>query len=244
MKIFNEEFCHSYKTYSFGYKILLDLEQGDSLSEIYNLGFLPYSGSIGIKNRFYLARSARVPLATFSQSSENRRIWKKFENMFTVDTISAQALLADEEAIAFCLRYFEERHGKDVMSRERLIHILSADLNSAVAVYRNKNGEKIAYVIENSDNTMGHFWFSFYDLSYAFQSLGMWLMIQRNQSAKQLGKTHYYLGTVYGEKALYKTNFQNLEYWNGTTWVTDAAKLKAAARSDSDREVTLKQISM
>ncbi len=244
MKIFNEEFCHSYKTYSFGYKILLDLEQGDSLTEIYNLGFLPYSGSVGIKNRFYLARSARVPLAAFALSSENRRIFKKFEHAFTIEIISTQALLGDEEAIAFCLRYFEERHGKDVMSRERLTHILNTELNTTIAVYKNTNGEKIAYVIENSDSEMGHFWFSFYDLSYAFQSLGMWLMIERTQAAKQSGKTHYYLGTVYGEKALYKTNFQNLEYWNGTAWVADTATLKAAARSDSGREVTLKQISM
>jgi arginyl-tRNA--protein-N-Asp/Glu arginylyltransferase len=243
MKIFYEEMCHSYQTYSFGYKILLDLEPGDSLVQIYEMGFLPYSGNIGVNNRFYLARSARVPLTSFILSSENRRVMKKFDNVFTVRTMPAKALLEDEKALAFCLDYFKERHGDEVMSRERLIHILSTELNTTVAEYITPEGKVIAYVIENGDDKTGHFWFSFYDLSYVFQSLGMWLMIERVLAAQKAGKTHYYLGTVYGEKALYKTNFQNLEYWQGSEWSTALADLKASARTDADRVVSLKQIS-
>lgn len=218
---------------------MLDKESGDNLSEVYERGFLPYSASVGVANRFYLARSARIPLSDFSLSSENRRVWKKFENMFSVVIAAPEIIAHDEAAIAFMLNYFKERHGEDVMSRERLIHILSAELGTTVSIYKDKNKATIAYVIENADSSIGHFWFSFYDLSFVFQSLGMWLMIERVLKAKEEGKTHYYLGTVYGEKALYKTNFNNLEYWNGVSWVSNIAELKSHARTDASRSVVL-----
>ncbi len=239
MKIFNEEFGHSYRIYAFGYKILLDKEDGDVLSDIYERGFLPYSGSIGVSNRFYLARSARVPLKTFKLSSENRRVLKKFQDSFEVTMVKPQTIARDETALSFMLRYFKERHGDHVVSRKRLLHILAARHNTQVAVYKDADNKIVAYVIENQDDTSGHYWFSFYDLNYAFRSLGMWLMIERVLNAQKAGKSHYYLGTVYGEKALYKTNFHNLEYWNGAKWQTNLSELKNLARTDSDREVIL-----
>ncbi len=54
MKLFASEFGHSYETYSFAYSLYLEREEGDTLSEIYEKGFLPYSGSRGVKNIFYM----------------------------------------------------------------------------------------------------------------------------------------------------------------------------------------------
>ena len=79
---------------------------------------------------------------------------------------------------------------------------------------------------------MAHYWFSFYDLSLVHQSLGMWLMLDCIRDAKARGIEHYYLGTVYGAKALYKTNFEPLEWWSGNAWSADTVKLKARARAD------------
>lgn len=74
---------------------------------------------------------------------------------------------------------------------------------------------------------MAHFWFSFYDLSYARQSLGLWLMLDCLRDAKKRGRAHYYLGTVYGPSALYKTNFTPLEWWSEGGWSRDIRALKA-----------------
>lgn len=235
MKIIKEEFCHSYKTYSFGYKILLDREEKDVLSEIYALGFLPYSGSFEHQDRFYLARSARISLCNFAFSSENRRVWKKFENIFTVTIQPAYLMLEDTFFMDFCLKYFQQRHGENIMASERLRHILERKLNTSVAIYTDSSNKIVAYVIENKDKEMGHFWFSFYDLSYAYQSLGMWIMLERIKNAKDLGQIYYYLGTVYGDKALYKTNFPLLEFWDGTTWVQNTPLLKSLARNDNSK---------
>jgi hypothetical protein len=42
---------------------------------------------------------------------------------------------------------------------------------------------------------------------------------------------------VYGEKALYKTNFEPLEWWNGEEWRSDIKQLKERGRSDGPRAV-------
>src|SRR5437870_4904348 len=82
---------------------------------------------------------------------------------------------------------------------------------------------------------MPHYWYSFYDLALAKQSLGLWLMLDAVRDAQERGLTHYYLGTVYGEKALYKTNSEPLEWWDGKQWQSDVALLKERGRSDAGR---------
>lgn len=83
---------------------------------------------------------------------------------------------------------------------------------------------------------MSHYWYSFYDLDLVFKSLGLWIMIDSIREAKKEKKDYFYLGTVYGEKALYKTNFDHLEYWNGGKWIADKKSLKIRSRSDQERE--------
>jgi hypothetical protein len=50
----------------------------------------------------------------------------------------------------------------------------------------------------------------------------MWLMVDSLLQAQQQGKTFVYVGTAYGEKAKYKVNFNQLEWWAGNTWRHDA----------------------
>jgi arginyl-tRNA--protein-N-Asp/Glu arginylyltransferase len=57
-------------------------------------------------------------------------------------------------------------------------------------------------------------------------------MLDCIRSAKAAGLKHYYLGTVYGEKALYKTNFEPLEWWDGKSWSKDIALLKELSRRE------------
>lgn len=237
MKLFSSELAHNYETYTFGYTNYALREAGDSLSNIYEQGFLPYSGSRTVRDVFYMARSARVVLTTFELSSENRRIAKKFDGVFTKRRIANKDFDADETFYTFCLNYFVTQHGA-VMPRERLVHIMECGLITHIIEYRVQ--EKIAaYILEVEDGTMGHYWFSFYAPEYVKQSLGLWLMQDALTDAKQRGLSHYYLGTVYGEKALYKTNFGPLEWWNGTLWNSDVQTLKERGRQDGDRVLTL-----
>ena len=74
-------------------------------------------------------------------------------------------------------------------------------------------------------------------MSLVRKSLGMWLMVDAARTAKKEGKEYLYLGTVYADKALYKTNFDNIEYWSGEAWIADKKKLRARSRRDKERKV-------
>jgi len=205
--------------------------EGEPLHRLYNEGFLPYSGNAGLNDIFYSARSARVVLPELKETSENRRISKRFDGMFERTRLDARTFVPDEAFFNFCLSYFAEKHGADAMPRARLETILRSGLVSDIYIY-SAGGKVAAYVLEVAEGQLGHYWFSFYDLAYARQSLGLWLMYDCTRAAKERGLTHYYLGTVYGQKALYKTNFEPLEWWDGTLWQRDIVALKALARGE------------
>lgn len=240
-EIFFSEHSFSYKTYTFGYAVYAKRIKNESLDGIYDKGFLPYTGQtiIAHESIFYMARSARVVLKNFVISSENKRIKKKFDGMnFSVTEKPASTYLKNKAMINFCMEYFEQRHGHGIMTEERLKKILSYSKEVYVVEYCTEDGNPCAYVIEIHAKNTQHYWFSFFDLQFAYSSFGMWLMINRTEHTKSIGKEAYYLGTVYGDKALYKTNIPALEYWNGQSWVSDVKKLKSRARTDEIR-VTL-----
>lgn len=239
MKKFSSESGHNYENYTFGYANYCIREKNDKLSEIYADGYLPYSGSPEAKNIFYMARSARVPLDSFVSSSENRRVAKKFDNHFKRTVTAIQKFDYQNHAfMSFCINYFAARHGPEIMPPERLKTILNSELISHIVSYHNEV-DPVAYVFEVSDAKMTHFWFSFYDLSLAHQSLGMWLMLDSARHARDRQTKHLYVGTVYGQKALYKTAFRNLEYWDGNEWTAGIKKIKKMGRDDSHRTTGL-----
>lgn len=238
MKIFSSEFGHNYGSYTFAYAHYAKREAGDSLAQIYDLGYLPYSAARGVTDTLYMARSGRVPLGIWKMTSENRRIAKKFDGTFEKKRIPVSEFTFDETFYSFCLDYFAQRHGEKTMPRERLELILTCNLISTIVEYT-QAGKVAAYAFEVSDGIIGHYWFSFYDLTLVQQSLGLWLMLDCVRDAQAAGLTHYYLGTVYGEKALYKTNFEPLEWWTGQGWSTDLKALKERGRTDNTRVISL-----
>lgn len=205
--------------------------EGDPLESLYDAGYLPYSSSKGVQNVFYSARSARVVLHEFAMTSENRRIARKFDGAFAKRRMPAHGFAAGDEFYAFTLSYFARRHGANVMPRERLKLLLSSGLITTVVEYR-KGASIVGYVLEVESGKMRHYWYSAYDLSLAKQSLGLWLMLDCIRDAKDSGYSRYYLGTVYGQKALYKTNFEPLEWRDGGIWSRDLRQLKEKGREE------------
>jgi len=235
MQKFHSEFAHSYNNYSFGYCQYGRREKHDTLSEIYKEGFLPYSGQIGTKDIFYMARSARLDLEHFNLTSENRRIIKRFESSFSRQALTIKDFLnSDKNFLKFCQDYFDARHGREIMSKERLMSILKQGLVSDIIIYT-KDNNPVACVFIVSDKDFSHYWFSFYDLAYVNQSLGMWLMIDVAKREKESRKKYFYIGTVYGNESLYKTNLKPLEYWDGERWNKNSKQLRQKIRQDTDK---------
>ncbi len=237
MRIFQSEFAHDYGTYCFGYTIHAAVDPDDTIGEVYARGFLPYSGNPKLHNVLYMARSVRVPLATFTPNSENRRVLKKFDDQFTSRVISHQELKTDTEFHTLFLSYFKERHG-NIMECERFEGILESKLPLRGVRYESKEGALIAAVLEVADANCFSFWFSAYDTSYIGASLGMWLMLDAVRRGKIDGREYGYLGTAYGEKALYKLNVADIEFWDGEKWIADVKELKRRVQNDLEQTVT------
>lgn len=206
-------------------------EPGDSFDAVYENGFLPYSTKQEPVNLFFQARSARVYLPDFEPTSENRRVLRKFQDSFTHTSITNPTEKHIQEHQELFLSYFKKRHGESVMPELRYQSFFKRQYPLSLEVYK-KDDEVTAVVILLEGEKMSHFWFSAYNLEYVHQSLGMWLMVDTALKKKAEGKKYLYLGTVYGDKALYKTNFPSLEWWDETHWETDTKKLKKIARED------------
>lgn len=233
MRFFSSELAHDYSTYTFGYCNYCQLEKGDKLSEIYERGYLPYSGSPDSKGVFYMARSGRIYLPDFELNSECRRVAKKFDGVYTRESIPFRDFKITEEFIAFWLDYFERSHGPIVMPRKRLEFVLDFGIISHIGVYKDTSGKIGGYTLEVQDGVMSHDWYQAWAPVLDKQSFGMWLLIDIGRAAKDRGATYYYPGTVYGSQN-YKTNFPALQYWNGEIWIVDAQNKSLRARAGGD----------
>lgn len=238
MKILSKEFVHSYKKYLFGYTLHAEREENELLDVLYEKGFLPYTGDTKVRNTYYMARSCRIDLEKFNISSENRRIQKKFlHESFIKNKSPAADYLGNDIFINFCLEYFSKQHGDGIFSKERLQFVLGFSKEVNVIKYTDKQNCVKAYIIEVECGNSSQYWFSFYDIDLAQQSFGIWLMLDCIIDAKEKKLKHFYLGTVYGEKALYKTNFNALQYWDGNAWQCNITDLKKLAREDKENGI-------
>ncbi len=233
MRLFSSEFAHNYGTYSFGYCNYCEYEKEDSLSSIYNKGYLPYSGSGDVLRTFYMARSTRIVLPTWEPNSENRRVLRKHENIFERIEHKKEDLDINEDFKEFCLSYFERHHGAHTMPKKRLEHILQEHALTHIVEYK-KDGKLAGFVFLASDKNMTHVWFYFYAPDFAQSSFGIWFLLNEAIAAKDSGKKHFYIGTAYGDKSKYKTNFSNLEFWDGDNWVQDKKNKEVKARIHND----------
>ena len=238
MKTFLSENTVDYTSYTFNYAKYCVMEDRVELTEIYDLGFLPYSADLRIdKEIFYLARSLRVDTERFDDSSENRRVNRAVEPLgIDMEVIAKEDFDLDGEKFrAFCEKYINERIGDENMSTERLNYILSR--NVGTHIFRFFNAEQdFGYIIGVMNEDILHYWFAFFDTQYMrSHSLGKWLMWRTIRWATDKGKKHVYLGTAYKPSALYKIrDHKGLSFFDGTKWNSDINTLKAWCKTDEE----------
>lgn len=234
MKIFRSESLVDYKTYTFNYAIYCLKERQQELPEIYAMGFLPYSNDPDLDHEvFYLARSLRVNLDKFSDSSENRRVVKKITEMNPSFEVlpTAEFDLHDPAFLKFCKDFADKRFSESV-SEARLSYILNN--KSITHVFRfHLGGNEVGYVISIVENDSLHYWFSFFSLDFQAYSLGKWMMHSVIRWAAEHDLAFVYLGTCYGEKSLYKVrDFKGLAFFDGNGWNSDMKFLKQKCKMD------------
>ena len=242
MKIFFSESQPHYDSYTFNYGIYCLKENQSELPNIYAQGFLPYSADPSLQSEiFYLARSLRMDLSRFADSSENRRVDRKISELDLTFICLAKSEILSQDAhfISFAQDYAEKRIGTDKMDPARLNYVLS--LATGSHIFRFTQAEKsVGYVLACIEGDCLHYWFSFFDIELMqTHSLGKWMMWKVISWAKQNGLEHVYLGTCYGEKSLYKVrDHKGLSFFDGSKWNPDMKLLKSWCKQDAARNLS------
>jgi len=236
MKIFYSEHIKDYSSYTFSYAVYALMETREELPRIYDMGFLPYSNDITEAGEiFYLARSLRVNLPEFRDSSENRRVDQKLSELaLTLELCEAAKFnFKDSEFRKRCLEHAGSRFTGNAINETRFDYILSRKVLSHVFRFFHE-GREIANILCLIENDILHYWFAFFDIRYLGDyPIGKWLMWRVIKWAKENGMYRVYLGTCYGEKALYKVrDFKALSFFDGQEWNHDIKKLKNWCKTD------------
>ena len=236
MKTFLSENTPDYSSYTFNYTMYALKEQQAELDEIYERGFLPYTGNIKLeKEVFYLARSLRVNIADFADTSENRRVCRLVEPLnIQLDVIAkADFNLNDPDFTAFCANYIAERIGDDNMSLERWDYILKQTTGTHLFKFYNQS-QTLGYVLAAITPKAVQYWFAFFDTNYMrTHSLGKYMMWAVINWGKENQKQYIYLGTAYKPAALYKIrDHKGLAYFDGNQWNQDIKQLKTWCETD------------
>lgn len=236
MKIFYSESQVDYTTYTFNYAIYCVKEQQAELPAIYEKGFLPYSNNLTLTSEiYYLARSLRVNLAQFADTSENRRISRKVEHLDIQLQVIPKASfdIANPTFQAFCLNYAKERFSNNAMDEARFQYIMSRASATHLFEYTTVAGV-VGYVLAVLEGGILHYWFAFFETNLLKAvPIGKWIMWRTIKWAKENDLNYVYLGTCYGTSALYKArDFKELEFFDGASWNEDVKLLKTLCKTD------------
>jgi arginine-tRNA-protein transferase len=223
MKLLFSEYKSDYGHYLYPYVIWAIPEPGETPGQFFGRGFMPGTPDF---ERYYLCRHLRVDLRKFEQSSENRRILRKCTEVTGQLIPRAQFEYTSAHRQAW-RAYADERWGKEVMSEQRLDGLFAGRVVSHVILFRDRAGAEVgAVVLYLEEPEMAFYYYAFYDLGWLKRSLGMFMMTWTADFFAQAGLRYLYLGTCYSERALYKTQFEGIEFFNGFRWSTDLGELK------------------
>lgn len=232
MKVLFSEFAPNYGSYRYPYVVWGCPEPGETPADLYEAGFHPATPDLG---RFTLCRHLRVPLAGWQPSSENRRVLRRGGSL-DVSVVPRNAFHYTDDHRQQWLAFAEERFGAGVMGSARLDGLMAGRVISHVLVCRDlgEGGREVgAVLLYLEPGRMAHYYYAFYDLRHSSRCLGMFLMTRAAVEFQAAGYGHLYLGTCYSKKALYKLQFEGLEFFNGLAWTTDLDQLRFLVARDA-----------
>jgi len=230
MKLLFSEENSDYASYRFPYAIWAVPEAGETPADIFNAGFLPSGHTL---DRFYLCRQVRVKLEQFELSSENRRILRKGQGV-KLELVPRDKFDYTPERRQFFKAYADGKFGPNIMTLERLDSLFASPVVSHLLVFTDaQSGAELGVaVLYLEGSELAYYYYAFYDLNHRARNLGMFMMTAAVEWFAGRGCRQLYLGTCYSEKALYKTQFAGVEFFNGFRWSQNPAELKHLLQRD------------
>jgi hypothetical protein len=232
VKLLFSEASADYSRYFYPYVIWAVPELGETPACLFRRGFLPGSAQM---DRFYLCRNLRVDLGRYRSTSENRRILRKGAEI-GAELVARADYGYDEERRGAWLKYAAARFGPEIMSERRLEGLMGGAVISHLLRFTDlANGREVGTVLMYVEEPLvAYYYYAFYDLEYFGRNLGMHMMTRAAEMFAGRGVAHLHLGTCYSERALYKTQFEGVEFFNGSGWSTNLEELKYLVRRQSN----------
>lgn len=228
MRLLFSEYPAQYDKYQFPYQVWAIEESKAERDALLAQGFLPTRFKIGL---WYLARSCRVNLQNFEESSENRRIIKNTKQFSTTVTPAKESAL-EPEHFALIHAFCNEIIGID-FSVSSIKRIFSPHLCNKVIEWHDEDRLVGISPVLKTDTAI-FYWYGFLDPAYSKSGLGMRMMLEAVMQAKEAGKQFGYVGTIYTKSSLYKTNLKGFEFFNGFEWSSNQDELKYLLEKDTD----------
>jgi arginyl-tRNA--protein-N-Asp/Glu arginylyltransferase len=223
MKLLFSEARTDYEHYVFPYAVWAFPEPGETPADLFEAGFLPSTRNL---DRFYLCRHLRVSLRNLKLTSENRRVLRKGAE-FDLRLVARRDFSFDTEWRDFCKMYTDLRFSGRGMTYERLDSLFSSPVTTHVLVVsETATGRRVGLATLYLEGGLGFYYYAFYDMRLMKRNLGMFMMTSAVRLAAEAGMEYLYLGTCYSESALYKTQFQGVEFFNGHRWSPSLDELK------------------
>jgi len=232
MKLLFSEAAPDPVRYVYPYAVWAFLEPGETPADAFAAGFLPGSPQL---DRFYLTRQLRVPLVGWTPTSENRRMLRKAEAL--------RCELVPRSEFAYTagrrdgwLAYADAKWGAGVLSPERLDRLMSGAVVSHVLHFTDiATGEDRGSVLMYLEApTTAFYYYAFYRPGPETKHVGMAMMVRAVEHFARSGFAHLHLGTCYTEPALYKAQFEPMEFFNGFRWSRDLEELRHLVRTAPD----------
>ena len=229
MKLLFSESKSDYSLYLYPYVVWGYPEGSETPADFFEQGFLP---SLPALSRFYLCRQLRLPLGQWKPDSENRRVLRKGSEVAS-ELVERGKYEFTAARRASWLAFAEMQFGAGSMPQSRLDRLMSNPVVSHLLRFFDSNtGEELGTVLLYLEgNRVAYYYFSFYDLTKKSLNLGILMMTKAAEFFAAEGFKYLYLGTCYSEKALYKTQFLGVEFFNGHRWSNNLNELKYLIRS-------------
>ena len=228
MRLVFSEATPDYARYAFPYAVWGFPEPGETPADFLEAGFLPSSVAL---DRFYLCRQLRVPLEGWIPNTENRRILRKADRWVCRLVPRSEYVLRPEMRSRW-LEFARVRFGEGVMPGDRLDRLMAAPVVNHILEFRDPDSEEEvgAVLMYLEAPRVAYYYFAFHVLDEGKGISGMQMMTRAVAHFSEAGFGHLHLGTCYDERALYKVQFEPMEYSTGWTWSSDLAALRALVR--------------
>ena len=195
-----------------------------NINDLYRDGFVFTRVGKGTMNQ---TRSVRIDLSKFELNSENKRILRKTEGVL-LETKPIPYSDYVWEIHKLGKEFYETKFGEKTFSAQKIKELITDESKTnfnTLLIYK-QNEKSIGYCICYTNKEILHYCYPFYNLDSEISNLGIGMMTKAIVYAKEQGLKYIYLGSAKDSKALYKFQFEGVEWFDGKNWQTDITELK------------------